>query len=65
METIPSKEIVKLSFRRYVRVGDDEKIKEGAISQLCDGPLCPIMGIDTIGDTPSSFSRDRKFYNPL
>ncbi len=30
-----------------------------------DGKLMPIMGIDTVGQTPADFSDERNFYNPV
>jgi len=48
----------------YKRLEDNEVIKEGAIHMLrTGGALKPIMGFDTVGDTPSSFSDDRIFFN--
>ncbi len=48
----------------YKKVEDNEVIKEGAIHMLkTGGKLKPIMGFDTVGDTPSSFSDDRIFFN--
>lgn len=51
--------------KRYRKIGRDEKIKEGALHSWHNGKLNPITDIWTVGDTPSSFARERDFYNPL
>jgi hypothetical protein len=52
--------------KKYLKCKRDEVIKEGAMQSWCFGELQPIMNTDseTIGDTPSSFSDERDFYNP-
>lgn len=49
--------------KRYCKLERNEIIKEGAMHSFCGGELNPISGGDTIGDTPSSFSDEREFYN--
>ena len=50
----------------YRKLKRNEVIEEGAMQSWCLGELRPIMGGDeTIGDTPSSFSDERDFYNPI
>jgi len=51
----------------YKKLKRNEVIKEGAMQSWCLGELQPIKNSDgkTIGDTPSSFSDERDFYNPI
>lgn len=51
----------------YRKLKRDEVIKEGAMQSWDHGELQPVMNTDgkTIGDTPSSFSDERDFYNPV
>ncbi len=49
----------------YRKLDRDEVIGEDAMQSWCNGELQPVMGTDTIGDTPSSFSDERDFYNPI
>jgi len=58
------KEYIIYNKKIYEKVKQKEKIKEGAIHCLF-GYIHPIIGIDTIGDTPESFSKNRIFYNPI
>lgn len=51
--------------KKYRKIKRDEKIQIGAMHSFCGGELSPICGNDTIGDTPSSFSDEREFYNPI
>jgi len=53
--------------KSYRKLKRNEIIKEGAMQSWCYGELQPIMNIndETIGDTPSSFSDERDFYNPI
>lgn len=49
----------------YRKLKRHEIIKEGAMHSWCNGELHEIMGTDTIGQTPSQFSDERDFYNPI
>ena len=49
----------------YRKLKRNEVIAEGAMQSYCNGELNPCLGIHTVGDTPSSFSDDRDFYNPV
>lgn len=51
----------------YRKLKRDEVIEEDAMQSWCYGELHPIKNTDgeTIGDTPSSFSDEREFYNPI
>ena len=51
----------------YKKLKRDEVIKEGAMQSWEHGELQPLGNGDgkTIGDTPSSFSDERDFYNPI
>lgn len=49
-------------FRKIKR---DEIIEEGAMQSWCLGELQPVKDPRTIGQTPSDFSDERDFYNPL
>lgn len=61
-----SKELAYIRFgKQYKKLGRYETIKEGAMQSWCHGELEPIMGTDTIGDIPNSFSDERDFYNPI
>jgi hypothetical protein len=53
--------------KQYKKIKRHEVIKEGAMQSWCHGELQPIKNTDgeTIGDTPSSFSDERDFYNPI
>lgn len=51
--------------RKYKKIGRDEMIEKGAMHSILDGELHAIKSPDTIGDTPSSFSLDRNFFNPI
>jgi len=52
--------------KQYVKLGLQDIIKEGACHSLgIEGKIYPIVGVDTIGDIPASFSKDRIFYNPV
>ena len=53
--------------KHYRKVKRDEIIEEGAMQSWEDGELQPITNSDgeTVGDTPSSFSDERDFYNPI
>ncbi len=48
--------------KNYRKLNRDEIIKEGDLQSWCYGELQPIVGIDTIGDKPASFSEEREFY---
>lgn len=52
------------AYRKLLR---HEKIEEGAMQSWGHGELQPIMNSDgeTIGGTPSDFSKERDFYNPI
>jgi len=50
---------------RYRKIGRDEVIQAGAMHSYCGGELKPVINKDTIGDTPSSFSPERDFFNPI
>lgn len=52
---------------RYYKLERDEVIDCCAIQSWCNGELQPLMNTDgnTIGSTPSEFSDERDFYNPL
>lgn len=54
-----------LGGKKYRKLERDEVIEKGAMHSICGGELRPIMGLDTIGDIPSSFSIERDFYNPI
>lgn len=51
--------------KQYRKLGRMEIIKNGACHSLCGGELYPIVGVDTVGDVPASFSDQREFYNPI
>jgi len=52
--------------KMYKRLDKNEVIEEGALHNSKDNPVFkPIMGVDTVGDVPSSFDSDRIFYNPV
>lgn len=51
--------------QQFYKISRNEEIKEGAMHSWCGGELVPIIYTDTIGDTPSSFSDEREFYNPI
>lgn len=53
-----------LNYRKLI-YRDKEVIKEGAMQSWELGELQPIINEDTIGQTPSQFSDERDFYNPL
>lgn len=52
---------------RYYKLNRDQIIEEGAMQSWNNGELQPIKNSDgeTIGNTPSSFSKERDFYNPI
>ncbi len=63
-----------LDVNTYIRHGskyrkliyrDKEIIKEGAMQSWAFGELQPIVNEDTVGQTPSQFSDERDFYNPI
>jgi len=63
-----SNEIIYHRFgKEFKKVKRDEVIKEGAMQSWELGELQPITNSDgeTIGNTPSSFSDERDFYNPI
>jgi hypothetical protein len=49
----------------YKKLGPFDVIKKGAVHSVTKGYCNHIHGGDTIGDTPSSFSSDRVFYNEI
>jgi len=51
--------------KQYRKIHRDETIHAGAMQSWCGGELHPLMGTDTIGDIPASFSDERDFYNPI
>lgn len=53
--------------KKYHKLERDEIIKEGAMQAWALGELQPIKNTDgqTIGSTPSDFSPERDFYNPI
>ena len=53
--------------KQYKKVKRDEIIEEGAMQSWENGELQPLGNGDgkTVGDTPSSFSDERDFYNPI
>jgi len=53
--------------KKFKKIQRNEIIKEGAMQSWDDGELQPIKNSDgkTIGDTPSSFSDEKDFYNPI
>jgi hypothetical protein len=51
--------------RQYNRVKRDEVIKEGALHTLDGRNFNPLMNPESVGQTPSEFSRKRVFYNPV
>lgn len=51
--------------KKYRKIGRKKIIKEGAMHSFEGGELNPIHHPKTVGDTPSSFSTDRNFYNPI
>ena len=53
--------------KQYKKLKRNEIIKEGAMQSWCHGELQPITNSDgkTIGGTPSNFSDERDFYNPI
>ncbi len=52
---------------KYVKLERHEVIKEGALHSFHNSKPKLIMNSDekTIGYTPSDFSKDRVFYNPI
>jgi len=60
------KENIYIRFgKKYRKLKRDEIIKKGAMQTWLGGELMPIISPETIGDTPSSFSDEREFYNPV
>ncbi|HEA19391.1 hypothetical protein LCGC14_3118340 [marine sediment metagenome] len=60
------KRIVYYRFgKKFYKVKRNEIIKKGAMHAFCEGELKPIRGFGTVGNTPSNFSDERDFYNPL
>lgn len=59
--------IYKRFGNNYRKLKRDEVIKKGAMQSWELGELQPVKNSDgkTIGDTPSSFSDERDFYNPI
>ena len=55
------------SKRKFRKLKRDEVIEEGAMQSWCNGELQPAEDLisETVGDTPSSFSDNRDFYNPI
>ena len=53
--------------KKYHKLGRHEVIQEGAMQSWCYGELQPITNADgnTIGNTPSEFSAEHDFYNPI
>ena len=51
----------------YRKLKRNEIIEKGAMHSFCGGELMPITNSDgqTIGSTPSEFSDEREFYNPI
>lgn len=56
---------VKVKGKEFLLVAEDELIMEGALHTLDGKSFSPLMNIDSVGDTPASFSPDRAFYNPV
>lgn len=50
---------------KYKKLKRDEVIKRGAMHSYCGGELMPIINDETVGQTPSDFSDEREFYNPM
>ena len=52
---------------KYYKLGRNEVIRSDAMQSWCHGELQPITNSDglTIGCTPSEFSDERDFYNPV
>jgi hypothetical protein len=67
MEEIVMESIYFRQGKMYRKLGKGEIIEEGAMQSWEHGELQPIMNTngETIGDTPSSFSNERDFYNPI
>jgi hypothetical protein len=63
----PKKLIYWKNGNPYLKLERTEIIAEGAMQSWCHGELQPIINADgsTVGDTPSSFSDERDFYNPI
>ena len=60
------KENIYIRFgKKYRKLKRDEIIKKGAMQAWLGGELMPVISPETIGDTPSSFSDEREFYNPV
>lgn len=51
--------------KEYQRVERHEIIKEGAMLSWREESLQPVLNPNTIGKTPSDFSLEREFYNPI
>ena len=51
--------------KKFRKIGRDEVIEEGAMHSIMDGELHSVKFPETIGETPSDFSDDRNFYNPI
>jgi len=50
--------------KQYKKIINNGIIKKGAMHSWCFGELKPVMSDDSIGDRPSSFSKEREFFNP-
>jgi len=49
----------------YRKIKRDEVIEIGAMHSYCFGELMPIKNPETVGMTPTDFSDERDFYNPI
>ena len=61
----PSKIVYYRFGKKYRKIGRDEVIEEGAMHSLCGYELKPLASPDTVGQTPSAYSDEREFYNPI
>ena len=51
--------------KKYRKIDRNEVIEEGAMHSILDGELHTVKFPETVGETPSDFSADRNFYNPI
>lgn len=57
--------IIYYRSEKYKKVGQREKIKEGAIESRCGKEFLPLQNSSFVGNIPNNFSRGREFYNPI
>lgn len=64
---IRAKTEITVDGRKYIKVPQNNVIKEGAVHSWDSNIPIPIANSDgkTVGGTPEEFSARRKFYNPV